>query len=466
MASRPRPTAVEHPVHLDELFFSTTDRRGVIRSGNSVFVRISRYGLDELVGSPHNINRHPDMPAGAFHLMWSRLLAGEPMGAYVQNMAADGGTYWVFATVTPLGDGFLSVRSAPCGDAFPIVREVYRGARAEEERFAASGHHRAEVARHGARYLEQAVDALGFESYEAFMFEALVAEQGSRRGRLGARAWSRPGASGPAADVLATVAELDATLSALGDRVDVYRHLAARVAPASTGLLSSATALEHAADHAVQASEASDKKVLSNVSRVMRSPMREAIGALTALAPTLGHVQRTTREVAFLVALAQLHAEMIVRFAIEVIDGEAPDGSATEIGQLCDALHEDVTAMVAGVDGLTTMLHDVGTSLEQAAASYDTFGKFLAEWTRLAVRNLTGTPLGTVLGPIESEFAHGRERLHTLHDLASDSRDAAVPLDVARFDALLDRMRRDASAYSPDHLPPPVGAASSVHHAA
>src|SRR5450755_433723 len=107
------PTGRERVIGPDELFFSTTDGRGIIRAGNSVFVRVSRYSLGELTGSPHSLVRHPDMPAGAYRLMWDRLLAGRPMGAYVKNLAKDGSHYWVFATVTPLGDGFLSVRMAP-----------------------------------------------------------------------------------------------------------------------------------------------------------------------------------------------------------------------------------------------------------------------------------------------------------------------------------------------------------------
>src|SRR5664279_2239091 len=88
------PTGEEGLIGQDELFFSTTDRRGVIRAGNSVFVRVSHYSLEELIGSPHSLVRHPDMPAGAYRLMWDRLLAGRPMGAYVKNLAKDGSHYW------------------------------------------------------------------------------------------------------------------------------------------------------------------------------------------------------------------------------------------------------------------------------------------------------------------------------------------------------------------------------------
>src|SRR5690606_34204363 len=78
---------VEQKVGADELFFSTTDRQGRIRSGNSVFARISQFSIEELVGSPHNIVRHPEMPAGVFRLIWDRLYADRPVGTYVKNLA-------------------------------------------------------------------------------------------------------------------------------------------------------------------------------------------------------------------------------------------------------------------------------------------------------------------------------------------------------------------------------------------
>lgn len=86
------PTDIEHAVGVDDYLFSTTDRQGVIEEANSVFVRLSRYPHEQLLGAPHNIVRHPEMPGGAFKLVWEQLEAGRPACAYVRNMAADGGT--------------------------------------------------------------------------------------------------------------------------------------------------------------------------------------------------------------------------------------------------------------------------------------------------------------------------------------------------------------------------------------
>ncbi len=57
----------------DEIFFSKTDKKGILLSGNSIFQRVSEYSWSELIGKPHNIVRHPDMPKGVFHLLWENL---------------------------------------------------------------------------------------------------------------------------------------------------------------------------------------------------------------------------------------------------------------------------------------------------------------------------------------------------------------------------------------------------------
>lgn len=115
VAISPRiPTGDVHEVPVEDLFFSTTDAKGIIDEGNEVFTRNSRFSREQLLGAPHNLIRHPDMPAAVFHVMWAMLAAGQPVCAYVKNLAADGSTYRAFATVVPIGDRYLSVRSRPC----------------------------------------------------------------------------------------------------------------------------------------------------------------------------------------------------------------------------------------------------------------------------------------------------------------------------------------------------------------
>ncbi|MEA2111286.1 MAG: PAS domain-containing protein [Campylobacterota bacterium] len=90
-----RPDPVNEEIVLDpkQYIVSKTDRKGVIEYGNEYFVEISGYKESELIGTPHNLIRHPDMPKVAFKMMWERILKGENFIAIVKNLAKDGRYY-------------------------------------------------------------------------------------------------------------------------------------------------------------------------------------------------------------------------------------------------------------------------------------------------------------------------------------------------------------------------------------
>ena len=85
----------------DELIVSKTDIKGRITYANDIFVRVSGYSERELVGAPHSILRHPDMPRCVFWLLWETIAKGNEIFAYVKNMSKSGDFYWVLAHVTP-----------------------------------------------------------------------------------------------------------------------------------------------------------------------------------------------------------------------------------------------------------------------------------------------------------------------------------------------------------------------------
>src|SRR6218665_796198 len=109
----------EYPFRGGETLVSTTDLQGRIIYCNSAFVTVSGYQREELLGQPHNMIRHPDMPPEAFRDMWATIQSGQPWSAMVKNRRKDGDHYWVQANVTPLLDergkpnGFMSVRTEP-----------------------------------------------------------------------------------------------------------------------------------------------------------------------------------------------------------------------------------------------------------------------------------------------------------------------------------------------------------------
>jgi PAS domain S-box-containing protein len=135
-----RPTGEERTFRPDELIVSKTDPRGVITYANDVFLRVSGYELDEVVGQPHNLIRHPEMPRAVFALLWSTLAEGRELFAYINNLASDGAHYWVLAHVTPsYGSdgrvvGFHSNRRRPAPGAIRRVTPLYQQLLAEERR--------------------------------------------------------------------------------------------------------------------------------------------------------------------------------------------------------------------------------------------------------------------------------------------------------------------------------------------
>jgi aerotaxis receptor len=116
---------------------STTDLQGRILYCNPSFIEVSGYEKHELLGQPHNLIRHPDMPAEAFRDMWQTIQSGLPWSALVKNRRKNGDHYWVQANVTPLMDGgrpvgFMSVRTCPSREQVAATEALYAGMRNEQ----------------------------------------------------------------------------------------------------------------------------------------------------------------------------------------------------------------------------------------------------------------------------------------------------------------------------------------------
>lgn len=137
-----RPTGVERSFGADEVIVTKTDLQGRITYANDVFCRVSAYPESEMLGSPHNVIRHPDMPRGVFRLLWQTLAERRELFAYVVNLAGDGAHYWVLAHVTPSVDctgrviGYHSNRRLPDPRAVRAVQPIYQQMIAEERRVA------------------------------------------------------------------------------------------------------------------------------------------------------------------------------------------------------------------------------------------------------------------------------------------------------------------------------------------
>ncbi|MDO8454388.1 MAG: PAS domain-containing protein [Sulfurimonas sp.] len=115
----------------NDFIVSKTDLKGRITYVNKIFMQMGEYKEEELLGKPHSIIRHPDMPKAVFKLLWERVSKKEEIFAYVINKTKNGNDYWVFANVTASLDekgnlvGYYSVRRKPSAKALEIIKPLY-----------------------------------------------------------------------------------------------------------------------------------------------------------------------------------------------------------------------------------------------------------------------------------------------------------------------------------------------------
>lgn len=171
MVSSVTPTGKEVFFADSDIIVSKTDVTGKITYANNVFLRISGYSEEELIGAPHSILRHPDMPRCVFKLLWDTISSGKEIFAYVNNMTKHGDHYWVYAHITPTYDargsliGYHSNRRAPRRDAVTKVAPLYKMILAEEQKY----NNRKEGMQAGLALVANLLQQQGI-SYDEFVF--------------------------------------------------------------------------------------------------------------------------------------------------------------------------------------------------------------------------------------------------------------------------------------------------------
>ncbi|WP_130414270.1 PAS domain-containing protein [Xylanimonas ulmi] len=430
-----------------ELFFSITDRQGRIVASNSVFERLSAYGRDELMGAPHNIIRHPEMPGGAFHLMWDTLLSGRPFAAYVRNLAKDRVPYDVFATVTPLGDGFLSVRSAPQSAALRAAAyDLYAEVAPLERERRDEGASAAAAAAHGAEQLAARLAALGFASYDEFMYSALPTEVVARVAVSGPR---RPSTDpGTVGRILAAALDIDSGLVAAMDRLDALERLVESLRAASCEASTTASELlevTRLADVASQRVEAS-APVLRRTTQAMTSLVGGLTVTLTALSGELTAVRLAVMEQRFLIALARLHNDMVILFAQEVLQGRAPQQALGYVRALCETLSDDLSRMADAAEATSRRLGLIRQDVDRAREELEGYRVFLSTWRIQVPRYGVARQVGPHVGPIDSHLRRGHDRIADLRALAQQCEANATPVDTGELVGPVWRILESAGA--------------------
>lgn len=170
MKARITPTNTEITFAPGEVIVSKTDLKGRITYVNRLFMRVSDYPEEKLVGFQHNVIRHPDMPRGAFKHLWDTLARGEEWFGLVKNMTSAGHYYWVFANVTPDVEagrtvGYFSVRRQAPRSAIEAIAPIYAQMLRVERETGAARACEASLA-----WLTQTLDELG-TSYRPFVLD-------------------------------------------------------------------------------------------------------------------------------------------------------------------------------------------------------------------------------------------------------------------------------------------------------
>ena len=135
-----KPTGVERTFAENDIIVSKTDLKGKITYANRVFLELASLSERQVLGAPHSIIRHPDMPRCVFKLLWDTMSEGKELFAYVVNMASNGDHYWVLAHVTPTFGpdgqiiGYHSNRRVPDQGALSVIKDLYAKLLAEEKK--------------------------------------------------------------------------------------------------------------------------------------------------------------------------------------------------------------------------------------------------------------------------------------------------------------------------------------------
>lgn len=407
---------------------------GVIEQANSVFVRLSGFDRDELVRAPHNIIRHPVMPGGAFHVMWDTLRAGEPFGAYVHNLAKTGSRYDVFATITPLGRGYLSVRTRPmCTDVLAVVDQLYTDAYELERSMRSRGAGRREAAAAGAARLAQLIADAGLGTYNDFLMDALPREVEAREA-AGAICPQRPNATGPLAEMLALV---DQTQTELGAWMAALARLSEQVASIRQAAEQLATISSEAAQtsRAIQAVDGLGFEFMplmmplqlwSEMDAEVAKVVDELIGDLKQFAASAARTR-------FRIALARLHATMIGNFTAEQIDGvPGAREQAPAISLLVTAISEGIEVMDAQSREHTDLGRQSSQSVEQVAGLMQMPIDLLHSWMRSSDRVLPDS-IADLVPQISQQVADSTAAVTRLRELGDSLTTGVEQLDSARL---------------------------------
>ena len=446
--TRVRPTGAHHEVGINDMFFSTTDERGVIQESNNVFIRLSRYSRDQLAGAPHNIIRHPCMPGGAFYAMWNTLHAGKPFVAYVHNLAKDGSQYDVLATVTPLkAGGYLSVRMrACCTDIFNAASSIYEQVRELEDGYISQGCNRREAAEKGAGNIIEKLNGAGFPSYDEFQWTVLPAEVMRREAQVDGKPPRRDTATGELRIIHDAVHSVYAELNQWMGELERLGELSTQLKNAGEKInqeLDTTGRLTAQIEVLNRESGARYEDIL--VPLRVWVQMRGIISAkIVSVVDGIAALDRTGAETRFGVALARLQTTMMANFVAELIDGEADEHSAASICMLAQAIRDGVEAMQGQTMEHRRQAEAVETAIKSVISLMEIPQQLITDWQAVSQRQLPGD-LTELLRLVSGSIEGATIAIANLKELVTNIGQLSRGFDISTIIGKIDQVERETS---------------------
>ncbi len=324
----------EREFRIEELFFSITDKKGIIEHRNDVFTRISGYSTEELIGAPHSILRHPDMPRVVFQLLWQTIESGKTIAAYVKNLAKDGRYYWVMAVVMPTPRGYLSIRLKPTSPLLPIVQRIYEELLGVERAIEVEPKKRAEAMTASGKRLGELLLQHGFKDYDSFMQTALATEMSARQRALhtsDSGAMRRVSPSGTVDHAhrsrlevaLAHCQDLDRSIQSLFEYLDEFRATNVLLLDKSTSLLENATVIRFLSMNATVAASrmGARAQTLGVVAESLGEASNQSERIINDLSTEMNSIVKLLSKLIFDVAAIKLQSEISRLFLAELING-------------------------------------------------------------------------------------------------------------------------------------------------
>lgn len=314
----------EREFSIDELFFSTTDLHGVILHGNEVFTRISGFKESELIGAPHSVVRHPDMPRAIFGLLWGTIQDGKTIAAYVKNLAKDGCYYWVLALAMPCNTGYLSIRLKPTSPLLHTVKSLYGEMLRLERSIEVEPKFRKAGIAASTELLLKRLKELGFRSYEEFMMQALSAELTARHEGVDSTGITTSGHSQAlhqSTGLYKQCRSLDSQLQTAYERIGEFRSTSVTLMQKSSTILSMAESIRVLSMHAtISAGKlGNDGATLQVVSDSLRTVSDDSQDVTRRLLTRMDSVVEILDRLIFNLAATKLQSEISLQFVGEVL---------------------------------------------------------------------------------------------------------------------------------------------------